>query len=180
MVLGTIALAMILAEGGFSTRWDVIRPVVGLAGLLATAGVAISVAVTAGIAYWALDVDVRTALLLGAVVGSTDAAATFAIMRRLPLAPRIRATLEAESGFNDPPVIILVTVVASDAWHQASGWQILGLVVFQLVGGVLIGLGVAFVGQRVLARARCPPWGSTRSPRWRSCSWPSPSPAWSG
>ncbi|EON23797.1 MULTISPECIES: potassium/proton antiporter [Nocardioides] len=159
MILGTIALAMILAEGGFSTRWDVIRPVVGLSGLLATAGVAISVAITATIAYWALEVDVRTALLLGAVVGSTDAAATFAIMRRLPLAPRIRATLEAESGFNDPPVIILVSVVASDAWHQASGWQILGLVVFQLVGGVLIGVGVAFLGQRILASSALPAVG---------------------
>ena len=85
-----------------------------------------------------LDVDVRTALLLGAVVGSTDAAATFSIMRRLPVRPRIRATLEAESGFNDPPVIILVTVVASDAWYDAQGLEIAGLVVDAQVrrGGV--------------------------------------------
>ncbi|WP_239456593.1 potassium/proton antiporter [Nocardioides solisilvae] len=159
MVLSTLALAVILAEGGFSTRWDVIRPVVGLSGLLATAGVAISVAVTATIAYVGLDVDVRTALLLGAVVGSTDAAATFSIMRRLPVRPRIRATLEAESGFNDPPVIILVTVVASDAWYEAQGLEIAGLVLFQLVTGLVTGLAVAWAGQWLLSRSALPAAG---------------------
>jgi cell volume regulation protein A len=159
MTLSTIALALILAEGGFSTRWEVIRPVVGLAGLLATLGVAVSIAVTAGIAWLLLDVDVRTALLLGAVVGSTDAAATFSIMRRLPVLPRIRSTLEAESGFNDPPVIILVTVVASDAWHRADGWEIAGLVGYQLVGGVVVGLVVARLGQWLLARSALPAAG---------------------
>src|SRR5690606_20532389 len=132
------ALAVILAEGGLGTRLDVVRPVVWQAGLLATLGVAVSVAVTAVIARLTIDVDWRTALLLGAVVGSTDAAATFSIMRRLPVLPKIRATLEAESGFNDPPVIVLVTVVASDAWGRASGWEIAGLVLYQLVGGVVV------------------------------------------
>ncbi len=159
MVLSTLALAVILAEGGFSTRWDVIRPVVGLAGMLATVGVAASVAVTALIAYVALDVDPRTALLLGAVVGSTDAAATFSIMRRLPVRPRLRATLEAESGFNDPPVIILVTVVASDAWYEAQGLEIAALVVFQLVVGLVTGLVVAWCGQWLLSRSALPAAG---------------------
>lgn len=159
MVLSTLALAVILAEGGFSTRWSVIRPVVGLSALLATLGVAVSVALTALIAYLALDVEPRTALLLGAVVGSTDAAATFSIMRRLPVRPRIRATLEAESGFNDPPVIILVTVVASDAWHTANGWEIAGLVLYQLVAGVVLGLAVARLGQLLLARSALPSAG---------------------
>ncbi|WP_181311116.1 potassium/proton antiporter [Nocardioides campestrisoli] len=159
MVLSTLALAVILAEGGFSTRWDVIRPVVGLAGMLATVGVAASVAVTALIAYVALDVDPRTALLLGAVVGSTDAAATFSIMRRLPVRPRLRATLEAESGFNDPPVIILVTVVASDAWYEAQGLEIAALVVFQLVVGLVTGLVVAMCGQWLLSRSALPAAG---------------------
>lgn len=159
VVLATLALAVILAEGGLSTRWDVIRPVVGLAGLLATFGVAVSVALTAGIAWLVLGVDGRTALLLGAVVGSTDAAATFSIMRRLPVLPRIRATLEAESGFNDPPVIILVTVVASDAWSSSNPWQIGGMVGYQLAGGLLVGLGVARLGQWLLARSALPASG---------------------
>src|SRR5690606_19545812 len=104
---------VILAEGGLTTRLADLRPVATLAGILATAGVAISVAVTSTLAWLFLDVDVRTAVLLGAVVSSTDAAAVFAVMRTLPLPRRLRATLEAESGLNDPPVIILVTLVVS-------------------------------------------------------------------
>jgi len=159
MLLGTLALAVILAEGGLSTKAEVVRPVVGLAASLATLGVVVSVTITAAITYVVLDVDVRTALLLGAVVGSTDAAATFSIMRRLPIRPQVRATLEAESGFNDPPVIILVTVVASDAWSSSDPLQIGGLVLYQLAAGVLIGLAVARVGQWLLQRSALPSAG---------------------
>ena len=93
------------------------------------------------------------------MVGSTDAAATFSIMRRLPITARLRATLEAESGFNDPPVIILVTVVASDAWSSSDPLQIGGLVVYQLAAGVLIGLAVARLGQWMLVRSALPSAG---------------------
>lgn len=159
MLLGTLALAVILAEGGLSTRLDVVRPIVGQAGVLATAGVGISVAVTAVVARLALDVDWRTALLLGAVVGSTDAAATFSIMRRLPVLPRLRATLEAESGFNDPPVIVLVTVVTSDAWGRAGAWEIAGIIGYQLAGGLVVGLAVALLGRLLLASSALPSVG---------------------
>lgn len=159
MLLGTLALAVILGEGGFSTRWSVIRPVLAQSALLATLGVAVSVAITASLAWLALDVDLRTALLLGAVVGSTDAAATFAVMRRLPIKPRLRATLEAESGFNDPPVIILVTVVVSDAWEQANAWSIAGLIGYQLVLGVGLGFAVAWAGRHLLSRSALPSAG---------------------
>jgi cell volume regulation protein A len=159
MILSTLALAVILAEGGLSTDWSVIRPVVRLSGLLATVGVAVSVGVTSLIAYAALDVDVRTALLLGAVVGSTDAAATFSVMRRLPVPSRMRATIEAESGFNDPPVIILVAVVASDAWNDADPLRVAGTIGYQLMLGILVGLGVAWIGQQLLARTALPASG---------------------
>jgi cell volume regulation protein A len=158
-VLGTLALAVILAEGGFTTRWDVIRPVVGLAGALATVGVAVSVTVTAGAAYLLLDVDPRTALLLGAVVSSTDAAAVFAVMRTLPIRSRTRATLEAESGFNDPPVIILVTLVTSEAWEAASPATAGAMMVQQLVVGAVAGLAIARAGQWMLARSALPSAG---------------------
>ena len=159
MLLSTLALALILGEGGFSTKWSVVQPVVGLAGVLATVGVAVSVATTSTIAHLVLDVDVRTALLLGAVVGSTDAAATFAVLRRIPIKPRLRALIEAESGFNDPPAIILVTVVASDAWEAAEVWQIGATIVYQLVLGVMIGIAVARLGQQVLSRTALPAAG---------------------
>lgn len=158
-VLGTLMLAIILIDGGFTTRLAELRPVLGVAAVLAGAGVAVTVAVTAGLTYLLLDVDARTALLLGAVVASTDAAATFAVLRRLSLRRTTRTTLEAESGFNDPPVIILVTVVASDAWFAASYGGMALTVVYQLVGGAVIGGAVALAGRWVLARSALPTAG---------------------
>jgi cell volume regulation protein A len=158
-VLGTVALALILAEGGFSTRWSVIRPVAPLAGVLATVGVFVSVGVTTGLVWLVLDVDLRTAIVLGAVASSTDAAAVFSVLRQLPLRGRLRATVEAESGFNDPPVIILVTVVVSDAWDQGGVLAIAGQIGYQLAGGVLVGVLVALAGARLLARSALPASG---------------------
>ncbi len=158
-LLSTLMLAVILIEGGFTTRAAEIRPVAGLAGVLASVGVLLTVAVTAGLTYLLLDIDVRTAVLLGAVVASTDAAATFAVLRRLPLRPRTRAALEAESGFNDPPVIILVTVVASEAWHTASATGMAATVVYQLAAGAAIGALVSLAGRAVLSRVALPTAG---------------------
>ena len=158
-VLGSVALAMILAEGGWTTDLKVVRPVAWLAGVLATVGVFLSVAVTGGLVYLLLDVDVRTAILLGAVVSSTDAAAVFAVLRRMPVRGRLRAVVEAESGFNDPPVIILVTVVTSSAWTDAGVAGVGGQVLYQLVTGAAVGLVVARAGQWVLARSALPSSG---------------------
>ena len=159
MIVGSVALAVILAEGGFTTDWRVTRPFAALAGVLATLGVAVSVVVTAGLSYLLLDVDLRTAVLLGAVVSSTDAAAVFAVLRRLPIRGRLRAAVEAESGFNDPPVIILVTVVTSDAWNQASALAMGGRMAYQLVVGAVVGVAVAWAGQWMLSRSALPSAG---------------------
>lgn len=159
ILLGTLALAVIIGEGGLTTKWQVVRPVAAMSGLLATVGVFITVGLTALISWLVLGVDARTAVLLGAVVGSTDAAATFAVMRTLSIRPRIRAALEAESGFNDPPVIILVTVVVSDAWFRANPWQIGGQVVYQLLVGMVVGLVIARLGGWLLARIALPSSG---------------------
>jgi cell volume regulation protein A len=158
-LLGTIALGLILAEGGFTTQWSDIRPTVGLAAVLATVGVAISVVVTTGIAYLLLDINLQTAILLGAVASSTDAAAVFAVLRQLPLQQRVRSVLEAESGFNDPPVIILVTLVTSDAWAETSPVAAAGQMLWQLLVGGVVGLLVARAGQWVLARSALPAAG---------------------
>jgi cell volume regulation protein A len=158
-LLGLVLLAIIIAEGGLTTRWEVIRPVLGPSLLLATLGVALSVAITAAVTHLLLDVDLRTAVLLGAVVSSTDAAAVFSVLRRFPLKRRLRATLEAESGSNDPLAIILVTIVVSDGWEQAA--PLLGLVqvVYQLAIGAVVGLVVARVGESVLRRSALPSVG---------------------
>lgn len=161
MVLGSVALAIILAEGGLTTPWRATKPVLPQAALLASVGVLISVVVTAGIAHLTLGVELRTALLMGAAVSSTDAAAVFAVLRRLPVPiPRpLRARLEAESGFNDPPVIILVTIIASDAWESASVLEGAALMVQQFVIGGAVGLAVAWVGAAMLARVALPASG---------------------
>ncbi len=161
MLLGSVALAVILAEGGLTTPWPSMRPVLPSAAVLATVGVAVSVTVTAGIALLAFDLEPRTALLLGAAVSSTDAAAVFAVLRRLPVpVPRgLRARLEAESGFNDPPVIILVTIVASDAWESAGLLEGLTMMLLQFLIGGAVGLGVAWIGAAMLARVALPASG---------------------
>jgi cell volume regulation protein A len=158
-VVGLVLLGIILAEGGLTTRWAVIRPVLGPSLVLATLGVAISVAVTAAVTYLVLPIDLRTAVLLGAVVSSTDAAAVFSVLRRLPLRRRLGATLEAESGFNDPLVIILVTLVVSDGWGQADPLLAVGQVLYQLAAGAAIGLLVARIGEVVQRHSALPSVG---------------------
>ncbi|WP_432545248.1 potassium/proton antiporter [Kineococcus sp. SYSU DK004] len=156
---GLFLLAVILAEGGLTTRWETVRPVLGLATVLATGGVVVSVAVTAAVAHFALGVDLRTAVLLGAVVSSTDAAAVFSVLRRLPVRARTRAALEAESGLNDPLVVILVTVVVSPSWEEADPLLLAGQVLYQLAAGAALGLLVARVGGWVLRRSALPSAG---------------------
>lgn len=158
-VVATLLLGVILLEGGFTTRIEDLRPVLGRAAILASAGVLVSVAVTTGLVYWILDVDLRTAVILGAVAASTDAAATFSILRKMPIKQRTRATLEAESGFNDPPVIILIAVVTSDLWAAASPAAMLGSGLYQLAVGAAIGLAVARAGQWLLTRTALPASG---------------------
>lgn len=158
-ILSSIALAMILAEGGFTTAMEDVKPVALKAGVLATAGVFLSVAITGGLVYLILDVDVRTAILLGAVASSTDAAAVFAVLRRLPVKRKLRSVVEAESGFNDPPVIILVTVVTSSAWSEAGVAGVATQIAYQLVLGVVVGFVVARIGGWVLMHSALPSSG---------------------
>lgn len=155
---GLIALALILAEGGLTTRWEDIRPRFAYSLVLATVGVLVSVVVVASVAWLTLDVSLRTAALLGAVVSSTDVAAVFSVLRRLPVAlkPRLNGALEAESGLNDPPVVILVTVISSPAWTQSTVAGVAWQVVFQLIVGAVIGLAVGWVGQHLLSRMALP------------------------
>ncbi|MGY1685964.1 potassium/proton antiporter [Geodermatophilus sp. SYSU D00804] len=156
--LGVAALVVILAEGGLTTRWGDVRRAVGPGLALSTVGVVVSVATTAAIGVWLLDLDWPFALLLGAVVSSTDAAAVFATLRRLPLPRRMVAALEVESGLNDAPVILLVAVL-SDALtgeETESWWVTVVVVVAELVGGAVVGLALGAGGAWLLRRAALP------------------------
>ena len=157
--LGLLGLALILAEGGLTTRWEVVRPAVPFAIVLATVGVFISVTVVATSAYFLLGFSIQQALLLGAVVSSTDAAAVFSVLRNIPLPRRLTSALEAESGFNDAPVVILVTLLSSDSWQENSIWEVLFTVFSELAIGAAIGLAVAWLGQQLLSRISLPAVG---------------------
>jgi cell volume regulation protein A len=157
--LGLVALAVILAEGGLTTRWQQLRQAALPALVLSTVGVAVSVGVVALTCLAFLDTTPRTALLLGAAVASTDAAAVFSVLRRLPLRSRLRVLLEAESGLNDAPTVVLVTLASSHHWGTTSWWEWVGLVVYELVAGLVVGLAVGYAGRWSLGRLALPSAG---------------------
>lgn len=86
-VIGYAALVVILAEGGLGTKWKEVKPALPAAAMLSTVGVGISVGVTAGAAHYLVGLEWRQALIIGAVVSSTDAAAVFSVLRKVPLLP---------------------------------------------------------------------------------------------
>lgn len=157
--LGLLALAVILAEGGLTTRWESVRPALPFAAVLSTAGVGVSIGVVAGAAAWLLSDDLRLAVILGGVVSSTDAAAVFSVLRKLQVRDRVRSALEAESGLNDAPVVVLVVLASSDSWGHESVWLSLALVVYELVAGLAVGLVLGRLGALLLSRLALPSAG---------------------
>ena len=154
---GLLALALILTEGGLTTRWVDFRPAVPAAAALATVGVAVSIAVTAVAAHLLLTVPWRTAVILGAVVSSTDAAAVFATLRTLQLPRRLVGILEAESGLNDAPVVIVVAVLSRPS---DPGLAMTALTMaYELLAGAAIGLAVAAVAVVLMRSAALPSAG---------------------
>jgi cell volume regulation protein A len=160
-VLGYAALVLILAEGGLTTRWTTIKPAVASAALLATLGTCVSVAVAGTGAHFLLHLDWPLALLLGAAISSTDAAAVFSVLRRVPLPPRLVGMLEAESGFNDAPVVIIVIVltdVAQGGKAHSLGY-LLGEAAYELVVGLAVGLLIGWLGSLGMRRIALPSSG---------------------
>ena len=161
--IGTVALVLILFDGGLNTPLLPLRDALAPAGLLATVGVIGTAALVAGAAHF-LGYGASPALLLGAVVSSTDAAAVFAVLRGsgINLKRRVGTTLEVESGINDPMAVILTTsitasIVAGQALPDWAGmlWE----VVAELAVGLLVGYLVGRVGRAVLNRLRLPAGG---------------------
>ena len=157
--LGTAALAVILVEGGLSTRWSDVRRLLAPAAVLATLGVGVSVVVTAAGVHWLLGMNWHLALLLGAITSSTDAAAVFAVLRALPLPQKVTGLLEAESGFNDAPTIILVLVFSTDVADLPGPAQIAGSIFYQLAVGGVLGLTVGRLGAAALRHIALPATG---------------------
>ncbi|MDQ3761866.1 MAG: potassium/proton antiporter [Actinomycetota bacterium] len=154
--LGIAGLVLILAEGGLTTRWPVIRPALGPGIALATVAVAVNIAVTGWALHLLLSLDWRTALLWGAVLSSTDAAAVFSVLRALKVTPRLAGTLELESGINDAPVYIAVVLLA--AGDPMRWWTPL-LVGYELLVGAVVGVALGLAGAWALRRAALPATG---------------------
>jgi len=149
-LVGSVALALILFDGGLRTRFQSIRAVLAPSMALATIGVLLTAMITAPVARWVLDLSWTEALLVGAVVASTDAAAVFLLVHTqgLRLRPRVGATLEAESGTNDPFAVFLtlmlvelISVGESSAWHVALEFTreaVFGAIVGMIGGRIVV------------------------------------------
>ncbi len=159
-LFGMIALSVILFDGGLRTRLAAFRGVLAPSVTLATVGVLISASIT-GLAAWALlDLDPTTALLLGAIVGSTDAAAVFFLLRTggLRLPSRVGSTLEIESGTNDPIAVFLV-IILTEYLVVGAGLPDLELLLrFAQQGaiGAAFGLAGGFAAVAILNRVEMP------------------------
>jgi cell volume regulation protein A len=142
-VVGSIALALILFDGGLRTRFATFRSVMAPAAALATAGVLLTAALTAPVARYLLAMSWTEALLVGAVVASTDAAAVFFLVhaRGLRLRPRVGATLEVESGSNDPFAVLLTIILVEFLAAGSGSWRhVAAMLAEQAVFGTVIGI----------------------------------------
>jgi cell volume regulation protein A len=160
--LGTVALVLILFDGGLNTPLAAVRQAIRPAALLATVGVAGTAGLMGAAAHW-VGFPWPAALLLGAIVSSTDAAAVFSVLRGsgISLKRRVGTTLEIESGINDPMAFILTTALTANllARETGFGWHVALEALVQLVVGALLGLAIGYGGRIMLTRFRLPAGG---------------------
>ncbi|WP_158737470.1 potassium/proton antiporter [Alteribacillus sp. YIM 98480] len=145
-LVGIIALVIILFEGGTQTKWSTIRPVMWPSVSLATIGVLITSLIVGFAARFVVDLSWLEALLLGAIVGSTDAAAVFASLKERNISTKVGATMEAESGTNDPMAVFLTLIfIELITVNQPNYLLLFGSFFWQMGLGLLIGLALGKV-----------------------------------
>lgn len=151
--VGIIGLAIILFEGGITTPWRAIRPVLLPAAMLSTVGVVVSTLIVGAVAHAVFPLSWTASMLLGAVVASTDAAAIFSTLRATNLRRRLARVLEAESGANDPIAVALT--IGLIHWVENSSYGLPDLAVLilrQLSLGLVIGVAVGLASAWALTR----------------------------
>jgi potassium/hydrogen antiporter len=155
--LGTIALVLILFEGGLTAGWSEIRPVLGTAASLATVGTVITAAIAGLAAKLIFDLTTLEGLIVGAAIAATDSAAIFAVLRRSTLEKRLARSLEGESGMNDPVALLLV--IGFIEWIRQPGYgfaDMAGLLALKLALGTAIGLAIGRIAATALNRVELP------------------------
>jgi cell volume regulation protein A len=135
--LGTIALVLILFEGGLTAGWREIRPVIGTAISLATVGTILTALIAGAAATWLFDLDTLEGLIVGAAIAATDSAAIFAVLRGSRLRRRLARALEGESGMNDPVALLLV--IGFIDWIEEPGFGLADMAL-EFVGSLSLGL----------------------------------------
>ncbi|HEX5437604.1 MAG TPA: potassium/proton antiporter [Gemmatimonadaceae bacterium] len=160
--LGVAALVLILFDGGLNTSLAAVRQFLAPAAVLATAGV-IGVAALVAAGAHLLGLPGPEALLLGAIVSSTDAASVFAVLRGsgLQLQRRVGVTLEVESGINDPMAVILTIALTASLIEPGTGlgWWLVPDIVREMVVGGALGLVIGYGGRLLLPRVQLPAGG---------------------
>ncbi|OLF16085.1 potassium/proton antiporter [Actinophytocola xanthii] len=154
--LGLAALVLILTEGGLTTRWTQVKASLWPGIVLSTVAVGVSVVVTGAALHWLLGLDMRLALLWGAVLAPTDAAAVFSVLRNVSVSRRLVGALELESGMNDAPAYIAVVLLASGG---TLTWDVPFMMLYELLAGALLGFGLGWLGAEALRRAALPATG---------------------
>ncbi|HEY4779242.1 MAG TPA: potassium/proton antiporter, partial [Solirubrobacterales bacterium] len=155
--LGTIALVLIIFEGGLTAGWSEIRPVLGTAASLATLGTALTAVIAGLAAKLIFGFSTLEGMLVGAAVAATDSAAIFAVLRRSTLEKRLARSLEGESGMNDPVALLLV--IGFIEWIQQPGYglaDMAGLLALKLALGIAIGLALGRLAVAALNAVRLP------------------------
>lgn len=148
----SIALLYIIFYGGFGTRWSAAKPVAGKAILLSSAGTVLTACLTAFLCHWILKMNILDGLLLGSVLGSTDAASVFFILRskKLNLKDGCASLLEMESGSNDPFAYMMTTIVLSAMSGNLNGHAIVSMLILQIAVGVGSGFIIGFSASKLL------------------------------
>ena len=161
-LIGTVALIVILYEGGLQTGLRKLRPVLVPAISLATVGTVVTALIAGLAAAWLLNFSLTEGLLLGAILSPTDGAAVFALLRGVPMHRRLVLMLEGEAGFNDPVAVALVIVMV--AVSTTSHYTVLHGIWFfvhEMGLGALVGLGIGWLARIALGRMSAAPAGLT-------------------
>ncbi len=158
--VGSVALVLILFDGGLNTSPAVFRRAIMPAAALATVGVLVTALIVAGVAV-GLGASWATAILVGAVVSSTDAAAVFSVLRgsRVRLTAATGATLEVESGLNDPLAMVLTIAATESLLGTARLTQALPHAAIELAIGAVMGVAVGIGARALLQRVTLPAAG---------------------